>query len=101
MTQPERTDVELTADLSEPLKERLSTWIDVAGVLGVAVGVGWGLFPVVGPYAVAIASVIVIGLNMVAGMLRRPAPLPDAPSAPVLRPLPGPTDAGPLHVAGR
>lgn len=101
MTQPGDLPPD-AADGSEPLKERLSTLIDVAGVLAVGAGVAWGLFAVVGPYAVAIGGVIVIVLNLVAGILREPRQVPEAPVSPApVRPAPGPTDPGPLHVSGR
>jgi hypothetical protein len=102
MTQPDDSALLELAEVGESLKERLSTLIDVAGVLAIAAGIGWGLFPVVGPYAVAIGGVIVIVLNLVAGLLRRPPALPEVPvsPAPPGRPAPGPTDPGNLHVSG-
>lgn len=84
------------------LPEHLSTWIDGAAIAAIAGGTGWGLFAVLGPYAVAIGGLIAIVLNFAAGWLRsRPLPLvvteQDAePTAP-----PGPEHPGNTHVSGR
>lgn len=84
------------------LPERLSTWIDSAGIVAVGAGSGWGLFSVVGPYAVAIGGVIVIGLNFAAGWLRsRPEPAEPVPVVDREAPPPGPEHPGNVHVSGR
>lgn len=83
------------------LPERLSTWVDWIGILAVGAGVGWGLFSVLGPYAVAIGGVIVIVLNFAAGWLReRPVTQPGVDERPEARELPGPEHPGNVHVAG-
>lgn len=102
MTRPsEELLLPMTEDAPGLLKERLSTWLDVGGGLCVAGGISWGLFGVLGPYAVAIGGVIVIVLNLLAGWLRsrpddeEPVPTPEP------KPLPGPEDPGNVHVSGR
>jgi hypothetical protein len=103
MTEPtgQLTSFEV-AETDERLKERLSTLIDTAGILAVAAGSSWGLFSVVGPYAVAIGGVIAIGLNTIAGFARRPIQLDRVdPVSALPAPAPGPTDPGNLHVSGR
>lgn len=92
MTQPEQVD----------LPERLSTLIDGSAIVAVGAGVGWGLFSVLGPYAVAIGGVIAIGLNFAAGWLRsRPLPVVKAEPELTPSPPPGPEHPGNTHVSGR
>jgi hypothetical protein len=89
-------------DTSEALKERLSTGLDVLGGLAIAAGVAWGLFSVLGPYAVAIGGVIVIVLNLLAGVSRNHVPEPVQPDEPVApAPQPGPEHEGNVHISGR
>jgi hypothetical protein len=95
MTQPNRPE-------PVDLPERLSTLIDGAAILAVGAGIGWGLFSVLGPYAVAIGGLIAIVLNFAAGWLRsRPEPViePEPVEAPA--PPPGPEHPGNTHVSGR
>jgi hypothetical protein len=95
MTQPNRPEL---ADLPE----RLSTWIDWAGIVAVSVGAGWGLFSVLGPYAVAIGGLIAIVLNFAAGWLRsRPEPAPEAETVTGEVVPPGPEHPGSVHISGR
>jgi hypothetical protein len=102
MTQPTSQQPSEPDDPGEPAKEIVSTALDLLGILALAIGSAWGLFSVVGPYAVAIGGVIVIGLNTIAGLSRRPRPEPVEPiSPPVPSPPPGPADPGNLHVSGR
>jgi hypothetical protein len=89
-------------DPDDALKERLSTLLDVAGGLAIAAGVAWGLFGVLGPYALAVGGVIVIVLNLLAGVARNWAPTPVEPEQPVApAPPPGPEHEGNVHISGR
>lgn len=102
MTEPTEPSGFELADADEQIKERLSTMLDTLGILALAIGSAWGLFSVVGPYAVAIGGVIVIGLNTIAGYARRPRQAePVAPVSPSPALPPGPHDPGNLHVSGR
>lgn len=102
MTQPDEPMVPIVEPDPEPLKELVSTVLDTLGILALAAGSAWGLFAVVGPYAVAIGGVIVIGLNTIAGFARRPREVGEAmPVSPPPAPPPGPQDPGTLHVSGR
>lgn len=104
MTQPMMPEPLDLVEPYEPMKERLSTFLDTLGILAIAIGTAWGLFSVLGPYAVAIGGVIAIGLNALAGLARGRVVEPETEPVEqprLLRPLPGPEDSGNLHVSGR
>lgn len=85
---------------AEGLKETLSTLLDVAAMLAVAGGVGWGLWAVIGPWAVSVGGVLLFGMSALSSATRRP---PEAAPQVVEEPeiLPGPAHPGTLHVVGR
>jgi hypothetical protein len=101
MSQPDQPPPDGAEFDGERLKELLSTFLDTSGILALAIGASWGLFSVVGPYAVAIGGVIVIGLNTVAGFSRRPPKDDPVPVSPPPARRPGPEDPGNVHVSGR
>jgi hypothetical protein len=107
MTEPRNASQELVFtpadDLRDPelLKETISTFLDVAAMVAISVGVGWGLVTVLGVWGIALGGVVLGVLNLVAGIARQPVPAPEPEPEPVAVrvPLPGPEDAGPLHVS--
>jgi hypothetical protein len=84
---------------AELVKEHASTLLSNVAVVAVAVGVGWGLWPHVGPWALCAAGLTLAALIGVADWLRRPRPLPEAPGEAQPQP-PGPSDPGRLHTRG-
>lgn len=78
-----------------------TTLLDTAGVLSVAFGAGWAVWgcPWRQALAATVAGLIVMLLSGLAQ--RRPIPKPAEPEPAGVKPLPGPEDAGTLHIAGR
>lgn len=101
MTEPVGVETELVLDgPAERVKEHVGTALSTAAMLAVSGGVGWGLFAVLGPWAVAIGGAVLGVLVMISDAARAPKPLPEA--EPDRRPvaLPGPTDPGNVHANG-
>lgn len=75
---------------------QVSVGLDAVAALGVATGVGWGLWPVLGPFAIAIAGVLLGLIVYLSDMARELRPeqqaLPDVDA-----PAPGPSR---VHVSG-
>jgi len=104
MTRPlEDLPADLTVEYGpETIKEYVSTALDVAALIAVCGGVGWGLWPYLGPWAVVIAGVLLSLINLVAGAARQPKTLPPVvEDDPTPEPPPGPQHPGNLHVSGR
>jgi hypothetical protein len=76
--------------------------LDAVAALAVAAGVGWGLWPYLGPFAVAIGGVLLGLIVYLAEVIREPHPDLPEPASPPEPPRvpPGPRDPGPLHVSG-
>ena len=89
-------------EVAATMKERISTLLSTVAMLAMAGGVGWGLWPHLGPWAVAIAGLLLALMVSFADHARKTpdvdeAEPPPKPSKPV---PPGPTDPGNLHTKG-
>lgn len=84
------------------VNELITTVLDVAGALGVAVGIGWLIWgaPWRQPAAVIITGALIFGLSYVAQRRALPKPLPEVEQE-IPEPLPGAAHPGTLHVLGR
>ncbi len=82
----------------QTLQDVMGSLMDVAGMLAVTVGIGWGTWGWWGPFALIPAGFTLIFLSAIAaGMRNRPDPVPEAKRS---APLPGPGHPGTLHVGG-
>jgi hypothetical protein len=95
MTEPEEF-TSLPALAVPSFADRVSVVLDAVAVLGMAGGVGWGLWPWLGPFAVAVAGVLLSLLVFASSVLREPRREPPLHEAP--RGRPGPD--GPARVSG-
>jgi hypothetical protein len=85
---------------AEGLKEVVSTVFDAGAMLAVSAGVGWGLWPLLGPWSLALAGVLLAALTALSSWLRRPKTIPE-PAEVEPEVQPGPQHPGTLHVIGR
>src|SRR4051812_8369676 len=98
MTEPS-SEMLLPVDYVETTTRRASVWLDVVAMLAVAAGVAWGLWPWLGPFAIAIGGVLLALIVYVSDAINEPHPgIPAAVDSP--QPPPGPADPGNLHVSG-
>jgi len=69
--------------------ERITTALDVAGLVAVAAGLSWGLWAVIGAYALAVGgTVILAGSRLAAWLAVRPPAEPTAdPGDPISGPV--------------
>ncbi len=99
--QPAPEPLEAVLDGPERVKDHVSTMLSTVSMLAVSGGLGWGLWPHLGPWSIAIAGVLLGILVAGADAARAPKPAPMAPPEPVKRPtVPGPSDPGRLHAKG-
>jgi hypothetical protein len=83
---------------AEALKERISTVLSAAAMLTMSGGVAWGLWPWLGPFAIAVGGLLLALFVGLADSARRPEP--ETIKRPGRRPVPGPSDPGNLHARG-
>jgi hypothetical protein len=83
-------------------KEHVSTALSTAAILAIVAGVGLGLWPHWGPWALCAAGALLAALVAWTDVMRQPPkPQPTAADAvPARRPLPGPESPGIMHVKG-
>lgn len=83
---------------AEALKDRISTWLSTVALVAMAGGVGWGVWPWLGPFAVAVGGGLLALFVVMADAGRKPVAV--TAERPGRGPVPGPTDAGMMHAKG-
>jgi len=90
-----------TVTLGPSLLDQVTTALDVAGLLAVAAGVTWGLWAVIGAYALAVGGTVVLaGSRYATWLASRPVP-EVADDADELAPAPAASPTVKSHRAGR
>jgi len=88
-------------EAAEHLKEVVSTLLSAGAMVAVAGGVGWGLWPWLGPFAVAVGGLLLTVFVVIADAGRRPRPETVERSRSYRdSPVPGPSAPGKLHAKG-
>lgn len=95
--EPSGADV---ADGPDLVKEHASTLLSTLSMLAVVIGLGWGLWPYLGPWSLCIAGVLLGLIVSITDQMRKPPADPPPADAPQKPKLPGPSDPGTLHVGG-
>jgi hypothetical protein len=85
---------------AETVKEHVSTLLSNVAILAMVVGLTWGLWSHLGPWALCAGGFALAVLVSVTDFARRPQLLPEAEPAPPPKGPPGPTSAGNLHTKG-